>query len=145
MESDRIRKGMFAIEASGTLPAEAYNSDVSRRVYETMLQKAQAVLERGGTAIVNAVFDRTEDRDAAQQLATDLGVDFRGIWLEANPDTLRRRIETRPKGASDATIDVLNSQLSRNTGTIDWHRFDSTQPVSALVARAEGLLSANAG
>lgn len=137
-ESDRIRKALFDVAPDTRLPDEAYRPEVSERVYATLGEKARTVLERGGMVVVDAVFDRPETRDAIARMAADAGVPFTGIWLDADPELLRARIAERPKGQSDATLDVLESQLDHETGTIDWQRIAAGKAPDDIVARILG-------
>ncbi len=113
LESDRLRKALYDTDIATRLPLEAYKPEVSAQVYGLMREKAAHILSNRGTVIVNAVFDRADDRAAIERIARDLGASFTGIWLETDPETLRRRIMARPQGASDATVDVLEKQLQR--------------------------------
>jgi predicted kinase len=69
-----------------------------------------------------------------------LGVPFSGFWLEARADTLQSRIASRPKGQSDATLDVLEMQLAKDLGTMDWHMIDAAAPIDDVLAAVEALL-----
>lgn len=50
---------------------------------------------------------------------------FSGIWLTAEPETLRSRISGRAKGASDATPGILDAQLRTDPGIITWSTVSS--------------------
>lgn len=132
LESDRLRKALYDTDIATRLPLEAYKPEVSAQVYGLMREKAALILSNRGTVIVNAVFDRADDRAAIERIARDLGASFTGIWLETDPETLRRRIMARPQGASDATVDVLEKQLQKDTGEITWRRVDAGQDLSAV-------------
>jgi predicted kinase len=41
---------------------------------------------------------------------------------------LRQRVIERRKGPSDANVAVLEAQLARGAGRIDWIRIDSSRP-----------------
>ncbi|GEO86913.1 MULTISPECIES: AAA family ATPase [Alphaproteobacteria] len=140
IESDRIRKAMFGVAANERLPLEAYRPDVSAKVYSTMADLARLVIAGGGTVVVNAVFDRTDDRNAIRAVAEQLHVPFTGLWLEAGASTLQSRIASRPKGQSDATLDVLERQLSKDLGPMDWHRVDAAGTIDAVLLAAETFL-----
>lgn len=140
LESDRIRKAMFGVAANEQLPPEAYRPDISATVYAQMADRARLVIAGGGTAIVNAVFDRPDDRRHMRAIAEQLGVPFSGFWLEARADTLQSRIASRPKGQSDATLDVLEMQLAKDLGTMDWHMIDAAAPIDDVLAAVEALL-----
>lgn len=140
LESDRIRKAMFSVKPAEPLPEEAYLPDVSQKVYAALHTKAQAILSGGGTVIVNAVFDQAVLRAEIEAVAAALGVPFTGIWLEADTETLMARVRDRPKGTSDATTDVLERQLARDIGIVQWHRMDTGQPLDAVVGAVRTLV-----
>lgn len=140
LESDRIRKAMFGVAPQERLPLEAYRPEVSRDVYRELGDRAGLILSSGGTVLVDAVFDRQEDRDHIQSLAGKLGIPFTGIWLEAAPPVLMDRVKTRPQGTSDATLDVLQMQLAKDLGPLSWHRIDTARSMDKVLADTEAYL-----
>ena len=142
LESDRIRKAMYAVEPAERLPTEAYSPEVSRKVYDTLYAKAGVIIEAGGTVIVNAVFDHEEQKVEIEAVAKTVGIPFIGLWLEADIETLMARVRNRAKGASDATTNVLEHQLAHDAGRITWHRIDASQPQGAVLATAQGACQA---
>ena len=50
--------------------------------------------------------------------------------------TLTKRIEARTHDASDATTDVLASQLRRDVGAIAWRKIDASIDVVEIAAEA---------
>lgn len=141
LESDRIRKAMFGAAPEERLPLEAYRPEVSRKVYKELGDRAHLILSGGGAVLVDAVFDRPEDRDTIQSLAEELGVPFTGIWLEAAAPLLKARVQSRPQGLSDATVDVLQAQLAKDLGQMRWNRIDTAGPIEAVLAATEALLA----
>ncbi|WP_157016079.1 bifunctional aminoglycoside phosphotransferase/ATP-binding protein [Mesorhizobium xinjiangense] len=128
-ESDRIRKAMFGVSAETRLAPSAYEPAVSDDVYAAMASKARKMLHSGGSVVADAVFDRPQRRDTIEQAARDAGAAFTGLWIEADRETLRRRIVERVGGPSDATVDVLERQLERDVGTMHWRRITSAEPL----------------
>ena len=84
--------------------------------------------------ILDAVFARESERRMAENIAARLGVSFRGIWLEAAPGILKSRVATRLGDASDATPDVVETQLRYDVGSIAWDRVDASGSVEAAEA-----------
>ncbi|WP_159952584.1 bifunctional aminoglycoside phosphotransferase/ATP-binding protein [Rhizobium sp. 18065] len=142
LESDRIRKAMFSTNHSETLPPEAYRPEISRKVYDQLNEKARAIVLAGGSVLVNAVFDRQSDRQAIEAMATECKVPFIGIWLTADAEILRARVAARPKGDSDATPDILDLQLTHDTGAITWHQLDAKRTINALVDEIKSRIDA---
>ncbi|MCX8999599.1 AAA family ATPase [Rhizobiaceae bacterium BDR2-2] len=140
LESDRIRKALFGAGLSERLPDEAYAPGVSEKVYAALNDRARTILDGGGIAIVDAVFSRAEEREAVSAVAAGLGAPFTGLWLDAAPDVLRQRIRARSQGDSDATTEVLESQLARDPGPLDWTRLDATADAETLTATALDMI-----
>jgi hypothetical protein len=116
LRSDVVRKRMYGIAPAARLPPEAYQKEVSRQVYDTLAQRAAALVRAGHAAIVDAVFLDPDERAQIEQVADDAGVYFQGLWLTAPEDVLVRRVRGRRGDASDATPDVLSQQLAADPG-----------------------------
>ena len=134
LRSDEVRKRLWGIGPLQTLPKEAYGPGQSERVYGTLLTEAGLILRAGQSVVLDAVFLRLEERQAAEDLAAALGLDFQGYWMEASEAVLRERIELRSGDASDADVTVLAGQLSRDPGDIRWARARSDQTFPATVS-----------
>jgi uncharacterized protein len=122
LRSDLERKTLFERAELDRLPAEAYTAEIGAKVYSTLLDKAAVVLQAGHGVVVDAVFATPHERAAIEQLAQRQGIPFLGIWLEAPPAVLRDRVLQRRDDASDATVEVVDKQLARDTGSINWRR-----------------------
>ena len=136
LRTDEIRKRLWSVPSLQRLPKEAYTSEVSDKVYDELFRDAELVLKAGRSVVVDAVFIKPEQRARAEALARKLDVAFQGVWLEAPADVLRARVAARVNDASDADVAVLESQLTRDTGDIDWRRVDT---VSAFEDEARAL------
>ena len=139
LRSDEIRKRLWGAGPLDRLPPQAYAPEVSPRVYGQMFDEAGRALAAGRAVILDAVFLRPEERAAAAQVAARAGVAFQGLWLEAPPSLLHSRIASRSGDASDADGAVLEAQLARDLGAIDWPRVDSD---GAFEPAAEALVLA---
>jgi aminoglycoside phosphotransferase family enzyme/predicted kinase len=92
-----------------------YAPAARQAVYQAMLQKAETVLDAGYRVIIDATFLRRADRDAFRRLAHERHVPFLILAFDADPATLRQRIENRQRAggdASEATAAVLERQLA---------------------------------
>ncbi len=127
LSTDRIRKSLFGVPASTRLPAEAYNPDVSVRVYETQRSLAEHVLSGGHSAIADGVFLKEAERTAILQTAMRTGARFNGLWLHAPSSVLVERVERRTGSASDATADVVALQQSAAPANPEWPSINARQ------------------
>ncbi|MGD9295242.1 MAG: AAA family ATPase, partial [Roseobacter sp.] len=140
IESDRTRKAMFGVAPQTRLPDSAYAPEVSGKVYEAMTQRALALLKDGSPVVTDAVFDLAERRDAMEIAARATGVRFDGLWLQAAPDILKRRITTRRDAASDATTQVLDMQLSHDVSNLTWKKVRTSGSLEETLAETRRLL-----
>ncbi len=140
LRSDVIRKQQFNLPPESRLPPAAYSAAASRKVYADLAARARAALAGGFSVIVDAVCAEPEERAALAEIARQAGVDFTGIWLDADPAVLTRRLVARTNDASDATPDVLHRQLAYDLGNMTWSRLDSGLPADAVIAAARRLL-----
>ncbi|WP_172327771.1 bifunctional aminoglycoside phosphotransferase/ATP-binding protein [Mangrovicoccus sp. HB161399] len=134
IESDLARKAMHGVDPETRLPPEAYALEVSDRVYASMAARAGRLLQAGCCVVADAVYDRPERRARIAEAAAQAGRPFAGVWLDVPAETLRARVASRRGGVSDATSDVLEAQLARGTGKVDWRHADGTETVAELVA-----------
>ena len=136
LSSDRIRKALFGSPATTRLPPDAYTSDISARVYALMRGYAGACLDSGWPVIVDAVFDRREDRAAIQAVADERGLRFSGFWLQAPMDILQERVAARTNDPSDADLAVLAAQAQKlrqaAPAQLQWRKLDASQPAPEI-------------
>ena len=92
LRSDLERKVMFAVEETVRLPASAYAGDVTRDVYERLIDKARTALRAGQSVLLDATFAAAAERSAAAGVATEVGVAFAGLFLDAPLATRLERI-----------------------------------------------------
>ncbi len=143
LRSDVVRKRLMGKDHLTRLPPEAYTGAVSERVFTKLRTTARDVLSAGHAVVLDAVYTRPDRRRALAELARELNVPFHGFWLEAPADTLVHRVSARIGDASDATADVVRSQLSAETGDMTWHRLDATLPIEQLAAQAAESMDAH--
>lgn len=140
LRSDLIRKQQLGVAPLTRLGAEAYLPDVSRHVYQTIGERARAALAAGHGVIADAVYASPQERDAIATVARDLGVPFLGLWMDAPPSLLAKRLSERPADVSDATSMVLDLQLQSGAGLVDWWRMDASVDMKAVEDHAERLV-----
>jgi hypothetical protein len=143
LRSDLERKSLFGVEETTRLGSEAYTIAAADKVYTLLYEKMRQALAAGHAGIVDAVFARPEERAEIERVAADLGVPFRGLWLQAPLDALLARVATRTGDASDATPDVVRRQLGYETGTLSssWTRVDAGADPAATVETAREALA----
>ena len=122
IRSDIERKRLFGVEetaASGSgIGAGIYTPEASVRTYERLFALARDLLKARHHVVLDAAFLDKEQRDAASNVAADLGVDPVLVCAEAPVDVLRTRIGKRAASkneASEADLAVLDHQLETAT------------------------------
>jgi aminoglycoside phosphotransferase family enzyme/predicted kinase len=134
VRSDVERKRLFGVAAHEPLPAQAYAPEMSDRVYAICRKRALLALEGGQSAILDAVHAKEEEREAIAQVASEFGVPFVGIWLEAPAEVLRKRVAERKGDVSDATPEVVETQLGYTIGRQSFQTVDAGRPLDQVVA-----------
>ena len=140
LRSDVIRKMLRGVPPLTRLAEEAYAPEVSRCVYRTIADRALVALNAGHSVIADAVYALPGERDAIAAAARAAGARFDGIWIDAPPAILERRIAARQADASDADPGVLQRQLQTNVGRMDWTRVDGSGAVDGVLATSRTSL-----
>jgi uncharacterized protein len=126
LRTDLERKTMFGVAETHRLPPEAYNMDMSDKVYHVVLEKTDLALAAGQSVVVDAVYSKPEERSAVEAIAATRGVPFTGIWLTAPIDILVERVAARQGDASDATPAVVQQQLRHAASPLGWCTIDAS-------------------
>lgn len=111
IRSDVERKRLFGLQALDDSRAQGldlYTPDATRRTYARLLELARGVLQAGFTVVLDAAFLRRAERQAARDLAGELGVPCAILACEAPAEVLRQRLLARKGDASEADVGVLD-------------------------------------
>lgn len=125
LRTDVLRKRLLGAHPRHKLPKWGYASDVTQQTYQVFYEAVRATLKSGHSVVADAVFARPEQREAVERIAAEVGVPFRGLWLEAPPEVMMERVERRIGNASDADAAVVVMQQDYELGDIAWPRVDS--------------------
>ena len=140
LRSDEVRKHLSGVSELERLGAEGYSAEASRRVYETLTERAALACAGGYTTIVDAVFLRPEDRAAIEEAAQRTSVPFVGLWLDAPEEVLVGRVKRRRGDASDADAAVVDLQAMQDVGPISWRTIDAAADLDAVIRQAASAL-----
>jgi uncharacterized protein len=136
LRSDVERKALFGVAEHDKLPQSAYADEVTARVYAGVADKARRALTAGHSVVVDAVFARPPERALTRHAARSVGVQFHGLFLDADLASRLARIGMRSHDASDADATVARRQESYDLGALEWTRVDASGTPDETLARA---------
>jgi aminoglycoside phosphotransferase family enzyme/predicted kinase len=125
LRSDVERKIMAGVAPSAALPRASYTKEGALEVYRRVREKADVALRAGFSVVVDAVHSSDDARNALEDITTTAGAQFLGVWLDAPAAVMKSRVNARTGDASDADETVVERQLRRDPGTINWRRVDA--------------------
>ena len=140
LRSDLERKAMFKVEETVRLPASAYAREVTRDVYERLIDKARIALRAGQAVLMDATFATAAERGAAARAAAEVGVAFAGLFLDAPLETRLERIASRRNDASDADADVARRQAAEPLREKGWAAIAASGSLSDTTVRARARM-----
>jgi hypothetical protein len=107
IRTDAERKRIHGLDrgdASGSIVAGGlYSADATARTYERVRDLAAIALDAGFTAIADGTFLQRAQRDLLRDLAAKRQVPFAVVDVTADAATLRKRLESRARAATDAS------------------------------------------
>ena len=145
LRSDETRKRLCGVPLRQRLGDDGYSSQVSERVYASLAERAAQILRNGHSVIVDAVFLRSADRHAIEQVAAAASAQFIGLWLDAPTEVLIERTAQRRNDPSDADARVVHVQRTRSTGDLSWQRIDASVPLDSVISDAIDALRKRLG
>jgi uncharacterized protein len=134
--SDVERKALYGVTEYERLPPEAYRTEISKTVYQIVIDKATRVARAGHSTIVDAVFATAEERAALEAAVVGASVDFCGLFLFTDLTTRLQRVGARAPDASDADAEVARKQEEFTTGAITWARVNASGSPEQTLANA---------
>ncbi len=114
ISSDTVRKELFnnAAHPHG-YGVGIYSPDANRLTYQNLLDRGRNMFEEDRGVVLDATFQRAEDRRRARELASMLGAEWRLIECQLMPDLVKPRLARRSDGGnglSDATWETYLRQ-----------------------------------
>jgi uncharacterized protein len=140
VRSDVERKNLFDAVETERLPGDAYQPEVSTKVYQVLADKAARITAARHSVIVDAAFAKPDERAAIAAVAGSTNAMFRGLFLVANLQTRLDRIGARRLDASDADVTVARLQETFTLGLVDWTEIDASGSPAETLERARAAI-----
>jgi len=149
LSTDIIRKRLASIpvyEHSYSAFGEGiYRASMSERTYSTLLHKAEKILERNKSCILDGTFSKVKYRKKARELAKKKGAKFLPVLCTCSEEVVRRRLVERKragKDVSDATLEIY-MKMKENFDEVRGHCLilNTSKPIEDVV---EDFLSSTA-
>jgi aminoglycoside phosphotransferase family enzyme/predicted kinase len=141
LRSDVIRKRLFGKAPDERLPDEAYDPEVSARVFTRLAERAAGLLRGGRSIVADGTFADPVHRAALEAAAARAGVPFTGLWLEAPERVLVERVAARRGDASDADVAVVLRQRAMADAPAGWRVVPADRPLAEVVGTATERLA----
>lgn len=141
LRTDVERKRLFEVRETERLPADRYTERFSDEVYALLYQKTERALAAGHAVIFDGVSAKPAERETIAAIAARLGVDFKGLWLDAPLEVQIGRVAQRIGDASDSTPDVVRTQSARDLGEMTWSRIDASNSPAHSFEQAKAILA----
>jgi uncharacterized protein len=110
LSSDRLRKELAGIDPDTHMPAPfgqgLYDGPHTEATYAELLRRAEALLTRGESVVLDASWTGAHHRAAAEHLADRTRSRLVQLQCTAAAETTERRLATRTHTASDATLSI---------------------------------------
>jgi len=140
LRSDVERKAVLGLTETDKAPDASYTQAQSDAIYHALEQAADQTLSAGHSVILDAVHARPQERQHIRNVARKSETRFAGLWLEAAPDIMKERVESRTGDASDATVEIVERQLGYDLGEISWTRIEAGASPDAVLDEAKTTL-----
>jgi uncharacterized protein len=140
LRSDVERKRLAGLDPlerrTAAIGAGLYGAEETARTYERLALAAEEWLRAGFGVIVDAANLEQSQRCLFRRVAQSAGTSLAWLACSAAPDTLRARVASRSGDPSDATVEVLETQLTRSEPLTAQEiaaaiRVDTNQPFDA--------------
>jgi uncharacterized protein len=153
ISSDAVRKQLFNNAAHQDDGACIYSPEADRLTYQNLLNRGRNIFKEDRGVVLDATFQRAEDRRRARELASTLGAEWRVIECQLIPDLVKSRLARRQDGGnglSDATWETYLRQREEfdpvaEAAGVTYLRLDNSGSLPSVGQAATDWLRANQG
>ncbi len=112
IRSDAVRKHLAGIPIDKSGKDEIYSDEMTQKTYDRLLELGITLAKEGFTVILDAKYDRSHHRQQAIAQAEISQIPLKIIYCTAPQAVLRDRLNKRQGDVSDATADLIASQIA---------------------------------
>jgi uncharacterized protein len=149
IRSDAVRKRLAGIplrakgDRDGGIDSGIYTHEMTQLTYERMLELGIFLAQQGWSVILDAKYDRQTLRQAVLETAQAAQISIRIVQCTAPFEVLHDRLQHRTGDVSDATADLLDSQIRAAEPLTDSERAIATilQTEQALEPQIASLIA----
>ena len=150
--SDWVRKELAGITPSEsrrqTIDEGIYSREFSRKTYEALREKAEELLQRGDSVVLDASYQYARDRQELRALAKKCNCQVFFILCQCPEEEMKKRMEAReqdPAAISDGRWEIYLKQKKRfeppdELGARELISIDTQAPLAALLEKLAGKL-----
>ncbi|MBE9004270.1 AAA family ATPase [Fortiea sp. LEGE XX443] len=133
IRSDAVRKHLGGIPLSERGGDDLYTPEMTQKTYARLLNLGTILANQGFTVILDAKYDRQQQRQEAISQAEKYQLPLQIIHCTAPVEVIQERLINRTGDIADATVDLLASQLKQAEPFTELeksyiHIWDTTQP-----------------
>jgi aminoglycoside phosphotransferase family enzyme/predicted kinase len=137
LSTDRIRKELAGIDPTQSAAARyregIYTPDWTERVYAELLDRAERLLRRGESVVLDGSWTDPRTRQQAADIAAGTSSELVCLRCDAPLDARLERIRHR-RGVSDADASIAEAMGQTMTAWPDAHAVDTTTAVDASLS-----------
>lgn len=112
LRSDAVRKHLAGIHLTDTGEKDLYTLEMTAQTYGKLLEIGIRLANQGFKVILDAKYDRQALRSQVITQAQSHHIPIQIIHCTAPKEVIRERLKLRQGDISDATVDLLSSQLA---------------------------------
>jgi uncharacterized protein len=143
LSSDRVRKELAGLDPRSSAATEfgtgIYSPAASRATYDALLDRAELLLKRGESVVLDATWSAADDRDRAAALADAVSAELVELQCTIDRETARQRLQTR-ESLSDADETVTERLRNAAQSWPSSHEIDTGGPEQESAEQAFGLV-----
>jgi uncharacterized protein len=144
LSSDRVRKELAGIDplahAAAPYRGGIYATEHTARTYDELLRRAEQLLGRGESVVLDASWTQPAARKQAQTVAKRTHSQLVPLRCDAPAELAERRIRSRTGSMSDADAAIAAAMAADTTPWPDATTIDTTGEPAAALAQAMRVL-----